>query len=39
MIASNENALDAVKQGLLAGTVAQYPDAMADMAVEAWSRN
>jgi ABC-type sugar transport system substrate-binding protein len=27
--------LDAVKQGLLAGTVAQYPDAMAYMAVEA----
>jgi hypothetical protein len=29
------DALDAVKQGLLAGTVAQYPDAMAYMAVEA----
>jgi ribose transport system substrate-binding protein len=29
------DALDDVKQGLLAGTVAQYPDAMAYMAVEA----
>ena len=28
------DALEAVKQGLLAGTVAQYPDAMAYMAVE-----
>jgi ribose transport system substrate-binding protein len=27
-------AIDAVKQGLLAGTVAQYPDAMAYMAIE-----
>jgi D-allose transport system substrate-binding protein len=28
------DAIDALKQGLLAGTVAQYPDAMAYMAVE-----
>jgi ribose transport system substrate-binding protein len=28
-------AIDAVKQGLLAGTVAQYPDAMAYLAIEA----
>jgi ribose transport system substrate-binding protein len=28
-------ALDAVEQGLLAGTVAQYPDAMAYLAIEA----
>jgi ribose transport system substrate-binding protein len=27
-------AIDALKQGLLAGTVAQYPDAMAYMAIE-----
>ena len=27
-------AIEAVKQGLLAGTVAQYPDAMAYLAVE-----
>ena len=27
-------ALEAVKQGLLAGTVAQYPDAMAYLAIE-----
>jgi len=29
------DAIDALKQGLLAGTVAQYPDAMAYMAIEA----
>jgi len=29
------DAVDAVKQGLLAGTVAQYPDAMAYLAIEA----
>ena len=28
------DATDALKQGLLAGTVAQYPDAMAYMAIE-----
>lgn len=28
------DAIDAIKQGLLAGTVAQYPDAMAYMAIE-----
>jgi ribose transport system substrate-binding protein len=28
------DAIDALKQGLLAGTVAQYPDAMAYMAIE-----
>jgi ribose transport system substrate-binding protein len=28
------DAIEAVKQGLLAGTVAQYPDAMAYLAIE-----
>jgi ABC-type sugar transport system substrate-binding protein len=31
-------AIDAVKQGLLAGTVAQYPDAMAYLAIEAMAK-
>ena len=33
------DALEAVKQGLLVGTVAQYPDAMAYVAVETSVRN
>ena len=32
-------AIDALKQGLLAGTVAQYPDAMAYMAIETLVKN
>ena len=33
------DAIDALKQGLLAGTVAQYPDAMAYMAIETLVKN
>jgi ABC-type sugar transport system substrate-binding protein len=32
------NAIDALKHGLLAGTVAQYPDAMAYMAIETMAK-
>ena len=32
------DAIDALKQGLLAGTVAQYPDAMAYLASRRWSK-
>jgi ribose transport system substrate-binding protein len=33
------DAIDALKQGLLTGTVAQYPDAMAYMAIETLVKN
>lgn len=33
------DAIDALKQGLLAGTVAQYPDAMAYIAIETLVKN
>jgi ABC-type sugar transport system substrate-binding protein len=33
------DAIDALKQGLLTGTVAQHPDAMAYMAIETMVKN